>query len=294
MKINFPANVLVGTSSWSASDWCGSFYPESIEPEEMIRVYSSKFPTVEIDSTWHYMPNKKMVDAWDSRTPEGFIFSAKVPKVISHEKYLEDCESELTEFLSTMSRMGNKLGPLVLQFPYVAKGKDKKEYETGADFIKRLKGFIKLLPKEFKWGVEIRNSKWIGPELLDTLHSREISLVFIDYYTMDPLYKLRGIEGIFTAPFVYVRFLGNHKSMDAAVKKAQEEGKRKRDWESLLVDRTEQTKPWVAPIKDIAARRIPVYIYFNNHYAGYAPGSVELFSKLYNSRPLNKRSYFPR
>jgi uncharacterized protein YecE (DUF72 family) len=96
MKVHFPAGVLVGTSSWSTSDWCGSFYPESIEPAEMIRVYSSKLPTVEIDSTWHFMPNKTMVDAWNSRTPDGFIFSAKVPKVISHEKYLEDCESEFS------------------------------------------------------------------------------------------------------------------------------------------------------------------------------------------------------
>jgi uncharacterized protein YecE (DUF72 family) len=282
MNVYFPPNMLVGTSSWSTPDWCGSFYPESIEPGEMIRIYSSKLPTVEIDSTWHYMPNTRMVDAWNSRTPDLFIFSAKVPKVISHEKYLEDCESELNEFLSVMSRMGDKLGPLVLQFPYVAKGKDRQEYETGADFIKRLKGFIKLLPKEFKWGVEIRNSKWIGPALLDTLHSKEISLVFIDYYTMDPLYKLRHIEGIFTAPFVYVRFLGNHKSMDAAIKQAQNEGKRKREWESLLEDRTEQMKPWIPPIKDLAGRQIPIYIYFNNHYAGYAPGSVELFSKLFN------------
>lgn len=280
--LDFGKNVLVGTSSWSTDDWCGSFYPESIEPAEMIRVYSTKLPTVEIDSTWHYMPNKKMVDAWNSRTPDGFIFSAKVPKVISHEKYLVDCEQELSEFLSVMSRLGNKLGPLVLQFPYVAKGKDAKEYETGADFIKRLRGFIKLLPADFKWGAEIRNSKWIGPELLDTLRSREISLVFIDYYTMDPLYELANVAGIFTAPFVYVRFLGNHKSMDAAVKQAQKEGKRKRDWESLLTDRTDQMKAWIPPIKRLAASQKPIYIYFNNHYAGYAPGSVELFSRLYS------------
>jgi len=223
-----------------------------------------------------------MVDAWNSRTPDGFIFSAKVPKVISHDKYLTACEPELNEFLSVMSRLGGKLGPLVLQFPYMAKGKDSKEYETGADFIRRLRGFIKLLPADFKWGVEIRNSKWIGPELLDTLRSREISLVFIDYYTMDPLYKLANVAGIFTAPFVYVRFLGNHKSMDAAVKQAQKEGKRKRDWESLLVDRTDQMKAWIPPIKRLAASQKPIYIYFNNHYAGYAPGSVELFSKLYS------------
>jgi uncharacterized protein YecE (DUF72 family) len=105
MNPQFPANMLVGTSSWSCRDWCSTFYPQTIEPGDMIRVYSSQLPTVEIDATWHRMPNLKMVDAWKSRTPERFIFSAKVPKVISHEKYMEDCESELNEFLSVMSRL---------------------------------------------------------------------------------------------------------------------------------------------------------------------------------------------
>jgi uncharacterized protein YecE (DUF72 family) len=277
--------MLVGTSSWSSSDWCGTFYPESIAPEEMIRVYSSKLPTVEIDATWHYMPNKKMVDAWNSRTPDGFIFSAKVPKVISHEKYLEDCGAELSEFLAVMSRLESKLGPLVLQFPYVAKGKDPEEYETGAGFIRRLKSFAGLLPKEFRWAVEVRNSKWMNQPLLDVLRSHDISLVFIDYYTMDPLPRLVQRKDVFTSSFVYARFLGNHKVMDAAVRQAQKEGKRKRDWESLIQDRTEQMKLWVPPLRELAAKEIPIYIYFNNHYAGYAPGSVELFGKLFAADP---------
>jgi len=112
----FHPNMLVGTSSWSSKDWCGSFYPESIDPAEMIREYSKKLSTVEIDATWYRMPNEKMVDAWNSKTPDGFVFSAKVPKIITHEKYLEDCEAELKEFISVMSRLKDKLGPLLLQF----------------------------------------------------------------------------------------------------------------------------------------------------------------------------------
>ena len=249
----------------------------------MIRAYAQQLPTVEIDATWHHMPSRTMVDAWKSRTPARFVFSAKVPKVISHEKYLENCDADLKEFLSVMSRLEDKLGPLVLQFPYVAKGKDPHEYETGTEFLTRLKKFVGLLPAEFKWGIEIRNSKWLRPELLDLLRSRQISLVFIDYYTMDPLPKLARRKEVFTAPFVYVRFLGNHKEMDAAVKQARENGTRKSDWESLIQDRTDRMRQWIPPIKDFVARQIPTYVYFNNHYAGYAPGSVELFSRLYNS-----------
>jgi uncharacterized protein YecE (DUF72 family) len=281
MNHGFPPNLLVGTSSWSTRDWCGSFYPEDINPAEMISVYSEKLPTVEIDSTWYSMPSRAMVDAWASRTPEGFVFSAKVPRVISHEKYLEGCEPDLKEFLEIVTRLGQKLGPLILQFPYVAKGKDPHEYTTGEDFLRRLEIFAPLMEEGFQWGIEIRNSKWVRPELLDLLRSRNISLVFIDYYTMDPLYKLAQRGDVFTAPFVYVRFLGNHREMDNAVKKAREEGRRKRDWESLIRDRTDSMRPWIGPIKEIVGQATPVYVYFNNHYAGYAPGSVELFAKLY-------------
>ena len=281
MNVRFLPNMLVGTSSWSSRDWCGSFYPESVDPGEMIRLYADQLPTVEIDSTWYRIPDSKMVKAWNSRTPKGFVFSAKVPKVITHDKYLEDCEIELKDFLSVMSGLGDKLGPLLLQFPYVAKGKDPHEYETGSGYIKRLKKFIALLPKDFKWVVEIRNSKWIRSGLLDLLSSRGISLAFIDYYTMDPLYKLAHRREVFTAPFVYVRFLGNRKMMDAAVKKAKKDGQRSRDWESLIFDRTDRMKLWVPPLKNLAKRNVPAFVYFNNHYAGYAPGSVELFGKLF-------------
>ena len=285
MQLNLPPKLLVGTSSWSSADWCGSFYPEGIEPAEMLVHYARQLPTVEIDATWHSMPTARMVDSWKSRAPDGFLFSAKVPKVITHDKYLEGCEPEVREFLRAMSRLEDKLGPLVLQFPYVAKGRDAGEYATGSDFVRRLKQFVELMPKEFKWAVEVRNSRWLRPELLDLLRSRGISLVFIDYYTMDPLPKLAHRPELFTGAFVYIRFLGNHREMDAAVGKAREAGSRKRDWESLLLDRTEQMRLWIPPIRSLVARDIPTYVYFNNHYAGYAPGSVELFARLYGIDP---------
>ncbi len=282
MQVQFPPHLHVGTSSWSSKDWCGGFYPEGIDPAEMISAYAAQLNTVEIDSTWYHMPTEAMVDAWQARTPKGFIFSAKVPRVITHDKYLEGCESEIGRFVAVMSRLGEKLGPMVLQFPYVAKSADPDEYATGARFLDRLGKFLPVLPPGFQWGVEIRNSRWLHRELLDLLRSYAVSLVFIDYYTMDPLPKLAPRQEVFTAPFVYIRFLGNHKEMDAAVKKAREEGKRDSDWGSLLVDRTRSLQSWLPSLRNLAAGKVPMYVYFNNHYAGYAPGSVELFSRLWN------------
>jgi uncharacterized protein YecE (DUF72 family) len=93
---------------------------------------------------------------------------------------------------------------------------------------------------------------------------------------------------VFTAAFAYLRFLGNRKEMDAAVKQAQDAGARQRPWESLIKDRTGQMKAWIPPIKDLLRSGVSVYVYFNNHYAGYAPGSVELFAKLLNDDGANQ------
>lgn len=51
--------------------------------------------------------------------------------------------------------------------------------------------------------------------------------------------------------------------------------------ESLILDRSAQMREWIPLIREVAKRGAPAFIYFNNHYAGYAPGSVELFTKLY-------------
>src|SRR5262249_9483374 len=95
---SFPPDLWVGTSSWSTSDWCGVFYPENCKPEDYIVCYSQYLRAVEIDSTWYYTPSTQAVRAWRERTPDDFIFAAKVPKIITHEKYLEDCQPEMSKF----------------------------------------------------------------------------------------------------------------------------------------------------------------------------------------------------
>lgn len=50
------------------------------------------------------------------RPPPGFVFAAKVPQVITHEKVLMDCEAELEDVVEVMDILGDKLGPLLFQF----------------------------------------------------------------------------------------------------------------------------------------------------------------------------------
>src|SRR5882724_13708841 len=110
--------ILLGTSAFTANGWEGSFYPPGMKSRDYLSYYATQFSTVEVDSTFYGCPSAHTVNNWDARTPEGFIFSLKVPQVITHEKVLVDCDTEFAEFMGTMELLGQKLGPMVFQFPF--------------------------------------------------------------------------------------------------------------------------------------------------------------------------------
>jgi uncharacterized protein YecE (DUF72 family) len=180
----------IGTSSWSSADWRGPFYPEGADPGSFLAHYAGHFDTVECDATFYRIPSAKTVDGWRDRTPPGFLFAAKLPQEITHEKGLVDCEAPVREFLTVMERLGDKLGPILAQFAYVAKGKDANEYATGDSFRERIAPFLALWPKERTLVVEVRNATWIAPPLLDLLRERGIPLAVSAYYTMPAPEKL--------------------------------------------------------------------------------------------------------
>ena len=98
----------IGCSGWSYSSWQGPFYPLNIENSQWLRYYSQVFDYVEIDSTFYRMPTPFMVKNWYKRTPDNFRFTAKFPKVITHDKRLKDVEKELEYFFESISGLEEK------------------------------------------------------------------------------------------------------------------------------------------------------------------------------------------
>ena len=238
---------------------------------------------MECDATFYRIPSAKTVDGWRDRTPPGFLFAAKLPQEITHEKGLIDCATPLRGFLAVMERLGDKLGPILAQFAYVAKGKDAAECASGALFCERLASFLALWPEERKLAVEVRNATWIAPPLLTLLRERGIALALSAYYTMPAPEKLFTGPDPRTTDLSYVRFIGDHRKMDALVAKLKAERRRAGEWSEIAVDRTAEMKRWVTALKTRA--RGPVLAYFNNHYAGFAPGSARLFRDLWDKVP---------
>ncbi|MFH2005285.1 MAG: DUF72 domain-containing protein [bacterium] len=279
---SLPDGLWVGTSSFSSPDWLGGFYPKGLKPAEFLTHYAGRLRTVEIDATWHAMPRPCMVEGWAKKVPEDFRFALKVPKIITHERALVGCEAEWERFLRLTELLGERRGPLLFQFPYVAKGRDAQEYRTGARFCERLERFLPLLPGLGEFVVEVRNEHWIAPPLLDLLRSRGIALALASYFTLPQPDRLMADNDLLTASFGYVRFLGHHKQMDRLAAEARRATGKRRDWDELLVDRTEDTRAWIPVLRVLLRRAERVYVYYNNHYAGNAPGSIELLTRCWS------------
>src|ERR1019366_1822226 len=120
-RIALMASLYIGTSAFTAAGWEGSFYPEGTRPADFLRYFAQHFNSVEIDSTFYRIPSESTVQGWAKKTPEGFVFAAKVPQVITHEKVLVDCDAEFKQSVDVMELLGEKLGPLLLQFGYFNK-----------------------------------------------------------------------------------------------------------------------------------------------------------------------------
>jgi uncharacterized protein YecE (DUF72 family) len=251
----------VGTSSWSADSWRGPFYPAGARPGEFLAHYARRFDTVEIDATWYRIPSETMVRKWERDTPEGFVFSAKVPSVITHEKRLVGCEGEFREFLRVMELLGPKRGPLVFQFPYDFK----------PDQFDNLQKFLAQLPSGFRFAVEIRHKGWLTPKFYDLLRSRNVAFVLLDLVWMPKV-------DVTTADWTYVRFIGDRKGIEQKTE----------TWEKLIVDRTKDMEDWAPRIQKLLDEGTIVWAYFNNHYAGHAPGSVALFLDVLEKFRLSK------
>jgi uncharacterized protein YecE (DUF72 family) len=257
--------VHLGTCAFTARGWSGVFYPKGMKSSDYLAFYSERFDTVEVDSTFYGCPASTTVKNWYEKTEPGFIFSVKVPQFITHEKILVDCREEFETFVQTMELLKEKLGVIVLQFPYL----DSWQVKDRHAFVDRLLPFLNLLPREHRFAVEIRNRKWLDAEFAEMLKSFNVALVLQDIQSM-PEPSEMAFDPI-TASFSYVRLLGNRKRIELTTTV----------WDKVVADQTEKVADWVKHCLQVQRRGVKQYVYANNHYEGYSPATLEKFRDLW-------------
>ncbi len=266
----YEPGLLLGTSAFAANGWPGAFYPPGMKPRDFLSYYAMQFRTVEIDSTYYATPSASTVTNWYERTPPDFIFAAKVPQVVTHEKVLVDCEEEFDEFVDRMNLLHEKLGPLLLQFPWFNK------HEIQADeFFRRLRFFlqrVKDLPT-VRLALEIRNRAWLDKRLTDLLREYNVALALTDISRMPRPWEKKQFDWV-TTDFVYVRWLGDRKGMETLTT----------TWDKTIINRTDDLQNWAGLFRQFVSRNLKVYAYANNHYAGHGPDTVKLFWDMWEKK----------
>jgi len=262
--------ILLGTSAFTANGWEGSFYPRGMQSRDFLSYYATQFATVEVDSTFYGCPSARTVNNWGARTPEDFIFSVKIPQVITHERALVDCDSEFEEFVKTMDMLGPKLGPMVFQFPHF----DRWNFPRQESFLAVLVPFLKKLPGEHKFVVEIRNKNWFDAKFAEVLREYNVGLALTDTSFVPRPWEMKEKFNLITADFAYVRWLGDRKGIEEVTKV----------WDKTVVDRRGDLTNWVELFRKFVARNLKVFAYSNNHYAGHGPATAKLFWDLWNKK----------
>jgi uncharacterized protein YecE (DUF72 family) len=181
-------NIYVGTSGYAYKEWKGKFYPEKISPKEMLRFYSGRFNTVEINNTFYRMPKESVLASWAEQVPGGFVFALKAPQVITHLKQLRNVSEETKYLFKTLSILDSKLGPVLFQFP--------KSFRADRP---ALEDFLALILGDMACAFEFRSPSWLDDEILDLLRKKGSSLCIADS-DENPAHEI-----ISTAPWGYLR-----------------------------------------------------------------------------------------
>ncbi len=161
--------LFVGTSGFSYKEWRGSFYPEKLNPRQMLGYYAERLNAVEINNTFYRMPSRKLLDGWAEQVPEGFSFVLKASRRITHQKRLRNAETELAYLLDSASVLGDKLGPVLFQLPPFLR-RD----------LPRFVDFLDLLPAGSRAAFEFRHPSWFDQPVLEELRLRNLAVVVAD------------------------------------------------------------------------------------------------------------------
>jgi uncharacterized protein YecE (DUF72 family) len=162
---NVTMRVRAGTSGFSYKEWQGSFYPASVTPSEYLAHYSTRLPTVEINSTFYRMPRSEVVASWFDQTPDDFRFVLKGSRRITHQQRLQNSADSVTYLFKVAAILQHKLGPLLFQLPPNLR-KD----------VPRLDSFLALLPEGCRAALEFRHPSWHDDSVFEVLRRHQAAL----------------------------------------------------------------------------------------------------------------------
>jgi len=223
--------VHIGTSGWNYPHWQGFFYPEHCPRGKWLEYYARHFDAVELNASFYRLPSLETFGKWRQRTPEKFLWAIKMNRYITHIRRLKNVEEAMARFYDAVSALGEKLGPILVQFP------PSLIYKNSL-----IGNFLDLLDPSRRHAIEVRHDSWMQDEFLDSLRRRNIAFCISDTAGRYP-----GRVAV-TADFAYLRLHGSRQL-----------------YASLYTE--EELRDWAEKIRDWSCE---TWVFFDNDFEGNA------------------------
>jgi uncharacterized protein YecE (DUF72 family) len=259
------ATTLVGISGWRYAGWRGDFYPAGLVQRRELEFAASRLTSIEINGSFYSLQRPSSYARWREETPEGFVFSVKGPRFVTHLKRLVDVETPLANFFASgVLALGPRLGPILWQLP--------ERLRFDADV---LDSFFAWLPRStaaaaslaehhddkvkegrilttaevdlpLRYALEFRSTTFATEEAYDVLRRHDVGCVVADTAGRWP-----KVEQV-TADLMYVRLHGD-----------------KELYTSGYTD--ESLDEWAAKCRRWNDDGLDAFVYFDNDIKGFAP-----------------------
>lgn len=257
-------NIFIGCAGWDYKDWIGPFYPKNLERFHHLEYYAKHFDRVEINSTFYNIPSEEMVINWIKRVPDSFCYIVKVWQKISHNLNDPDLDSFIEKFFLRMMYLKEKISKFLIQFPPWFKYTEKHH--------RQLVQLLKEIPSEYEYVIELRDNSWFNPKILFNIIDGSKFILGTTY--------MPGITPYYMSDqkIYYIRLIGDRElNVFNRIQRKQEEALNhlNKNIQKLL------NSPTIYEI----------FIIVNNHFAGFAPESVNELKKRFDLpiKPFNQQ-----
>ncbi|HPE36495.1 MAG TPA: DUF72 domain-containing protein [Spirochaetales bacterium] len=191
--------ILIATSGYSYDDWRGEFYPDELPKEEFLRYYALFFPFVELNFSYYAMPSARGLSGMVGRTPDGFLFTLKAHRSITHEGG-PGWRDDALAFARAAGALADarRLAAVLVQLPF-----SFHHTPENRTYLADVLDALSPLPL----AVEFRNNEWGGQRVLEELDRRGVGLVAVD---RPDLPGLPNQADAVTGGLGYLRFHGRN------------------------------------------------------------------------------------
>jgi uncharacterized protein YecE (DUF72 family) len=230
-----PGKAYIGTSGWNYKSWRDGFYGDTPQ-KQWLRFCAEHFTSIEVNGTFYRLQEKSTFNKWRDQTPDGFAFTIKGHRYVTHNKKLLDVGEPVIRCRESASPLGKRLAAVVWQLPAFL------QKDTG-----RLEKFLKNLRpwKSARHAIEFRHKSWFDDEVAEFLERNAVAICMSDAPDWPMWDRV-------TTDVVYIRLHGHTRKYASSYSKPA-----LRKWATRI-------ECWIEENHD-------VHVYFDNDAEGAAP-----------------------